>query len=153
MTLAVSLPACTAMAWGRHSQLLPTRASCESQPPEHVGRPITHGWGHPHPGPLEQAGDSPDAVIEPQNELGWVGLCWVGLGWVGRDFQGHPIHPLPAMGRDIPTCHGQGHLPLQQVAQSPASRGMVPGMGHPQPLNLGNLGRVSPPLTVKNGCG
>ena len=39
--------------------------------------------------------------------------------WVGRDLKDHLVQP---------PCHGQGHLPLDQVAQSP----IQPGLGHCQ---------------------
>ncbi|EOA93912.1 hypothetical protein Anapl_14400, partial [Anas platyrhynchos] len=37
------------------------------------------------------------------------------LVWVGRDLKDHPV-PAP--------CHGQGHLPPAQAAQSPIQRGL-----------------------------
>ncbi|KAK4821027.1 hypothetical protein QYF61_012113 [Mycteria americana] len=51
-------------------------------------------------------------------------LCGVGghnhrMVWVGRDLTDHPV-PTP--------CHGQGHLPPDQVAQSP----IQPGLEHCQ---------------------
>ncbi|EOA97032.1 hypothetical protein Anapl_17450, partial [Anas platyrhynchos] len=39
--------------------------------------------------------------------------------WVGRDLKDHPVPP---------PCHGLGHLPLDQVAQSP----IQPGLEHLQ---------------------
>jgi len=35
--------------------------------------------------------------------------------WVGKNLIDHLVPPL---------CHGQGHLPLDQVAQSPIQRGL-----------------------------
>ena len=43
-----------------------------------------------------------------------------GMVWAGRDLKAHPV-PTP--------CHGQGHLPLEQVAPSPC---VQPGLEHCQ---------------------
>uniref|UniRef100_A0A672TM59 Uncharacterized protein n=1 Tax=Strigops habroptila TaxID=2489341 RepID=A0A672TM59_STRHB len=65
---------------------------------------------------------------------------------VGRDLKAHPV-PVP--------CHGQGHLPLDQVAPSPVQPGLehcqgwgshsfsgqpVPGPHHPHREELLNIG-------------
>ena len=40
--------------------------------------------------------------------------------WVGKDLKDHLVPP---------PCHGQGHLPLAQVAQSPVQPGLEPFQG------------------------
>ena len=53
------------------------------------------------------------------SEFSWMRSQNHRLVWVGRDLKAHPV---PAL------CHGQGHLPLDQVAQSP----IQPGLDHCQ---------------------
>ena len=66
------------------------------------------------------------------------------MAWVGRDLKDHLVQPR---------CHKQGHLPLDQVAQSPVQPGlgMLPGIGSHsfsgQPVpNLKIHQRASSPL-------
>jgi len=61
--------------------------------------------------------------------------------WVGRNFRGH-LAQLP--------CSEQGHLPLDQVAQSPLQPGLECFQGWASTTTLGNPFQCLTTLIVKN---